>query len=127
MAPELASRLPSLVQEEVVGVESLIAVPIVRAAVRAIRPLMGNQLHLRRRGAPSGVGAIVGCSCAELGERCLRGPHSTSEGVALNWVIAVHTVESDIGLVAASAIYRAAAAVILRHTAVSPGLVRVSG
>src|SRR5262249_37649836 len=108
VASKLSSRLPSLVQKVIVGVKRLVTVRVVSAAVNGIRSAIGNQLHLGGRRASAGVGSIVGRRRTEFGERRLRDPHRTSEGVPFNWVIAIHPVESNVRLIAASTIHRSA-------------------
>src|SRR5581483_6476402 len=124
---ELGLLHSTFVQEEVIGVESFVAVRVVSRAVRGVLAAIGNELHLRGRGAPAAVGGIIRGGGAELGKRRLGGAQHTGKRVTRNRVVAVNPVQRDVALVAARAIDRATAAIIVGDAAVAPRGVGLRG
>src|SRR6266852_7296717 len=107
------------VQEEIVSIESLIAMCVVGGAVDVVRAALGDQLNLCAGGAAAGIGIVAGGSGPKFGQCFLGNAQHAGKGVAILRIVDVDAVEGHVGLVAARAIDAAAAAVLIGYAAVA--------
>src|SRR2546422_6480212 len=83
--------------------------------MEAVGAALGNQHNLRAR-SPAFIGVATRSSYPEFLERVQSRPQGALKCKPLDWIIVVHAVNRDVGLITASTGHRAAAAVYsLRH------------
>ena len=79
--------------------------------MNGVGSLLGDERDLRARGT-SFVRVAVAGGDTKLLQRVERGPERTLEGVPKKLVMVIEAVEAEVGLIAARAAYRTAAAVV---------------
>ena len=111
----MASRHLGILEEPVVGGGESGTMILVHGPMEVVGATLGHQYHLGPRSSAF-VGISAGGRHSEFLERVQSRPQGALKCKPLDWIIVVHAVNRDVGLITASTGHRAAAAVFsLRH------------